>query len=162
MERVVTGLVQTGGWGCVSAAHALSPALVSLLSHTLVALHAALHSSADALTLQGVQVRPDAGYMCFVVGAHHPATRRSTTSVQLPDALRRVCRSVVLQPLDPTVAAEAGLRCVGLPGAAALAIELVTVLRLTAEHRPASAGCVPRTNLWSRLKKNVKVHVLSV
>jgi len=80
MERIVLGLVQTGGWGCVSAASALSSATVSLLSHTLVGLHAALHSSAESVTLQGVSVRPDAGYMCFVVGAadHAQTLKRGT------------------------------------------------------------------------------------
>jgi len=74
------------------------------------------------------------------VSLNHSAGPTSSASstcspVQLPDALRRVCRSVVLQPIDATVAAEAGLRSVGIAGATALARELVAILSLTAEHR---------------------------
>jgi hypothetical protein len=85
MERIVLGLVQTGGWGCVSAAGALSAATVSLLSHTLVGLHAALHNNAaESVTLQGVSVRPDAGYLCFVVGAANHAQTLMRGTFDMP------------------------------------------------------------------------------
>ncbi|KAK3233895.1 hypothetical protein CYMTET_55825, partial [Cymbomonas tetramitiformis] len=137
--RLLSGLLQCGGWGCLEECHTLVPSMVSLLSQQLLDIQQALSSKQDTFVFRRSTIRPDPGFACFLTSLErviHPHTAEDElmgghhVALRLDDAVRMVSRAVHVQPLDVTLIAEAGLRVVGLPGAQEAAKKLSTVLRV--------------------------------
>lgn len=126
MGRILSGLVQTGAWGCFDEFNRLDEATLSAISMHVQLIQNALRMRENTVVLleKEVQVNRHSGIFVTL----NPAGGSYGGRNKLPDNLKQLFRPVVMTHPDHEQIAQTLLHCDGFQHAAVIGKKLVEIL----------------------------------
>ncbi|XP_066245842.1 cytoplasmic dynein 2 heavy chain 1 [Euwallacea similis] len=129
MERILTGLVKTGAWGCFDEFNRLDETTLSAISMHIHAIQEALRNTRDVVKI-GTQEIP-VNKHCGIFVTLNPAGAGYGGRNKLPDNLKQLFRPVVMTHPDHEEIARTSLHCDGYRHADVLARKIVEVFEMS-------------------------------
>ncbi|CAG9772440.1 unnamed protein product [Ceutorhynchus assimilis] len=129
MERILTGLVKTGAWGCFDEFNRLDETTLSAISMQIHAIQEALRNNLTVVKLADQEVPIDKH--CGIFVTLNPAGAGYGGRNKLPDNLKQLFRPVVMTHPDHEEIARTSLHCDGYRFADSIAKKIVEVFEMS-------------------------------
>ncbi|VDD87207.1 unnamed protein product [Enterobius vermicularis] len=131
MNRIFTGLVQCGAWGCLDEFNRLQKAVLSAVSTQIQAIQDAIRTQNGKCILNGKEVAVNVNSAIFIT--MNPVSKGYGGRQELPNNLKQLFRPVVMTAPDHQMIVEMLLYSKGFKDADQMAKKLTTVFRLSRE-----------------------------
>jgi dynein heavy chain 2 len=129
MGRILTGLVQSGAWGCFDEFNRLKEDQLSAVSQQIQVIQAALKNRDRTCDLLGATIPVNQNAGIFVT--MNPAGKEYGGRSRLPDNLKQLFRAVAMSVPDNNLIAEVILYSEGFAHAKTLGHKLVSIFSLS-------------------------------
>ncbi|KAL1506398.1 hypothetical protein ABEB36_005769 [Hypothenemus hampei] len=126
MERILTGLVKTGAWGCFDEFNRLDETTLSSISMNIHAIQQGLRNNTTNVHIGNMEIPLDRH--CGIFVTLNPAGEGYGARNKLPDNLKQLFRPVVMTHPDHEEIARTSLYCDGFRYADILAKKIVELL----------------------------------
>ncbi|XP_030763708.1 cytoplasmic dynein 2 heavy chain 1 [Sitophilus oryzae] len=131
MERILTGLVKTGAWGCFDEFNRLEETTLSSVSMLIQSIQEALKNNLKTMKLGGFEATVNKH--CGVFVTLNPAGEGYGGRNKLPDNLKQLFRPVIMTRPDHEQIARTLLYCDGYNNADIIAKKIVEVFEMSSK-----------------------------